>query len=151
MAVNLVSLVMQFLTPDMIGRVAAALGLDRSPVQSAIGVAVPGLLAGLVALLPNLAVRKNSSKPQSVKPERSADLKRCLALPNAQSSGHRSCFPRCWASESKMYSSMPSVDLRGSAGKRVVCSLGCWSTSLWASSRNSKEIGVSARAVWLTC
>jgi Bacterial protein of unknown function (DUF937) len=47
MAVNLVSLVMQFLTPDMIGRVAAALGLDRSPVQSAIGVAVPGLLAGL--------------------------------------------------------------------------------------------------------
>jgi hypothetical protein len=46
MATNLVSLVMQFLTPDMIGRIATALGLDRSLVQAAIGAAVPGLLAG---------------------------------------------------------------------------------------------------------
>ena len=30
MATNLVSLVMQFLTPDMIGRIASALGLDRN-------------------------------------------------------------------------------------------------------------------------
>jgi hypothetical protein len=44
---NLVSLVMQFLTPDMIGRIAAALGLDRNMVQSAITAAVPALLAGL--------------------------------------------------------------------------------------------------------
>jgi hypothetical protein len=36
---------MQFLTPDMIGRIAAALGLDRNMVQSAIGAAVPALLA----------------------------------------------------------------------------------------------------------
>jgi hypothetical protein len=47
MAVNLVSLVMQFLTPEMIGRIAAALGLDRNSAQTAIGAAVPGLLAGL--------------------------------------------------------------------------------------------------------
>jgi hypothetical protein len=47
MATNLVSLVMQFLTPEMIGRVATALGLDRTLVQSAINAAVPGLLAGL--------------------------------------------------------------------------------------------------------
>ena len=46
MATNLVSLVMQFLTPEMIGRVATALGLDRTLVQSAINAAVPGLLAG---------------------------------------------------------------------------------------------------------
>jgi hypothetical protein len=46
MAVNLVSLVMQFMTPDVISRVAAALGLDRGKTQSAIGAAVPGLLAG---------------------------------------------------------------------------------------------------------
>jgi hypothetical protein len=45
MAANLVSLVMQFLTPDMIGRIATALGFDRSKVQSAIDAAVPGLLA----------------------------------------------------------------------------------------------------------
>jgi hypothetical protein len=46
MALNLVSLVMQFLTPDMIGRIATALGLDRNNTQSAIGAAVPALLAG---------------------------------------------------------------------------------------------------------
>jgi Bacterial protein of unknown function (DUF937) len=45
MAANLVSIVMQFLTPDMIGRIAAALGLDRNKVQSAITGAVPALLA----------------------------------------------------------------------------------------------------------
>ena len=47
MATNLVSLIMQFLTPDMIGRIASALGLDRTNTQTAIGAAVPGLLAGL--------------------------------------------------------------------------------------------------------
>jgi hypothetical protein len=47
MAVNLVSLIMQFLTPDMIGRIASALGLDRNNTQTAIGATVPGLLAGL--------------------------------------------------------------------------------------------------------
>jgi hypothetical protein len=46
MAINVVSLVMQFLTPDMIERIASAFGLDRNNVQTAIGAAVPGLLAG---------------------------------------------------------------------------------------------------------
>jgi hypothetical protein len=45
MAINLVSLVMQYLTPDMIGRIATALGFDRTKVQSAVDAAVPGLLA----------------------------------------------------------------------------------------------------------
>jgi hypothetical protein len=36
---------MQFLTPEMIGRIAAALGLDRTMVQSAINAVVPALLA----------------------------------------------------------------------------------------------------------
>jgi hypothetical protein len=47
MATNLVSLVMQFLTPEMVGRIASALGLDRGSTQSAIAAAVPALLAGL--------------------------------------------------------------------------------------------------------
>ena len=46
MATNLVSLVMQFLAPEIIGRVASALGVDRNLLQSAISAAVPGLLAG---------------------------------------------------------------------------------------------------------
>jgi len=47
MADNLVSLVMQFLTPDLVTRIAAALGLDRTNTQTAVGAAVPALLAGL--------------------------------------------------------------------------------------------------------
>ena len=47
MAANLVSVVMQFLTPDMIAKIASALGLDRSVAQKAVGGAVPALLAGL--------------------------------------------------------------------------------------------------------
>ena len=59
MATNLVSLVMQFLTPDMVGRIATALGFDRNKVQSAISGAVPGLLAALnnVATQPGGAQR----------------------------------------------------------------------------------------------
>jgi len=55
MAANLVSVVTQFLTPDIIAKIAAALGLDRTVAQKAIGGAVPALLAGLadVASTPN--------------------------------------------------------------------------------------------------
>jgi hypothetical protein len=45
MATNLVSLTMEFLTPDMVERIATALSLDRNKVQSAISGTVPALLA----------------------------------------------------------------------------------------------------------
>jgi Bacterial protein of unknown function (DUF937) len=47
MATNLVSLIMQYLTPEMIGRIAAATGLDRSRASTAVGASVPALLAAL--------------------------------------------------------------------------------------------------------
>ncbi len=50
MSTNLVSYVMQFLTPDMIGRIAAAQGLNRSDTQSGVSAAVPALLATLIGL-----------------------------------------------------------------------------------------------------
>jgi Bacterial protein of unknown function (DUF937) len=50
MAANLVSVVMQFLTPDMIAKIASALGLERSVAQKAIGGAVPALLSSLADL-----------------------------------------------------------------------------------------------------
>jgi hypothetical protein len=50
MATNLVSAVMQFLTPDMIAKIASALGIDRSIAQKAIGGAVPALLSALTGL-----------------------------------------------------------------------------------------------------
>ena len=66
MATNLVSAVMEFLTPDMIARIASALGLDRSVAQKAIGGAVPALLAGLadVASAPNGARQLGSTLAQ---------------------------------------------------------------------------------------
>ena len=66
MAANLVSLVMQFLTPDMIAKIASVLGIDRSVAQKAIGGAIPALLAGLadVTSTPNGARQLSSTLAQ---------------------------------------------------------------------------------------
>ena len=50
MGMNLVSLIMKFLTPDMIGRIASALGLDRNVTSSAIEAGVPALLAAFAGV-----------------------------------------------------------------------------------------------------
>ena len=50
MAVDLVGMVMQYLTPDRIGRIAAAFNLDSESAQSVAEVSVPSLLAGLASL-----------------------------------------------------------------------------------------------------
>jgi hypothetical protein len=50
MAANIVSTVMQYITPDTVGRISTALGLDRGKTQSAVGAAVPGLLASFSGL-----------------------------------------------------------------------------------------------------
>jgi hypothetical protein len=74
---NLVSLVMQFLTPDMIGRIADALGLDRNKVESAITSAVPALLAafGNTARQPGGAQKlADAAKQQASTPGNFADM-----------------------------------------------------------------------------
>jgi hypothetical protein len=55
MTTNLISLVMQCLTPDMIAKIASALDLDRNVAQKAIAGAIPALLASFadVASTPN--------------------------------------------------------------------------------------------------
>lgn len=50
MSVNILSAIMQFLTPDMVGRISSVAGLDRTVAQRAIGAAVPALLSGLASL-----------------------------------------------------------------------------------------------------
>jgi len=50
MAENLVSLVMQFLPPDLTARIASALGLDFNVAQKAIGGSIPAILAGLAGV-----------------------------------------------------------------------------------------------------
>ena len=51
MAANLTSVVMQFLTPEVIEKIASFLGLDRAATQKAAGGAIPALLAGLSDLV----------------------------------------------------------------------------------------------------
>src|SRR5262245_6930661 len=58
MATNIVSQIMDFLTPDIVSKIAGYFGLDRYLTQKAIGAAVPALLAGLVGL---------SSKPEGAR------------------------------------------------------------------------------------
>jgi hypothetical protein len=50
MAANLVGMVTQYLTPDRIGRIAAAFNLDSKSAQNVAEVSVPSLLAGLASL-----------------------------------------------------------------------------------------------------
>jgi Bacterial protein of unknown function (DUF937) len=50
MAVNLVGVIMQYLTPDTIGRIAAAFNLDSKSTQNAAEVSVPSLLAGFASM-----------------------------------------------------------------------------------------------------
>jgi hypothetical protein len=66
MAANLVSVVMQFLTPDLIAKIASALGLDRAVAQKAVGGAVPALLSSLadLASAPNGARQLSSTLAQ---------------------------------------------------------------------------------------
>jgi hypothetical protein len=80
MAVNLVSVVMQFLTPDVVARIASALGLDRDIVQKAVGGAVPALLANLaeVASTPGGA-RQLSSTLSQQQPGALESLKNAMA------------------------------------------------------------------------
>src|SRR5262245_66040832 len=50
MAQSIVALVMQFLTPDLMARIASALGLDPSAAQKAIGGSIPAILAGMAGI-----------------------------------------------------------------------------------------------------
>ncbi len=80
MATNLVAVVMQFLTPDMIAKIATALGLDRSVAQKAIGGAVPALLSSLadLASTPNGARQLTNTLAQQ-KPDALESLKSLIA------------------------------------------------------------------------
>ena len=50
MATNLVSSVMQFLTPDMVARIARTLGIDPDVAQKVVSAAVPTILASFAGL-----------------------------------------------------------------------------------------------------
>lgn len=51
MAINLTSVVTQFLTPEVIAQIASFLGIDRNVAQKATGATIPTILAGLSDLV----------------------------------------------------------------------------------------------------
>ena len=50
MATNLVSSIMQFLTPDMVAKIARTLGIDPDVAQKMVSAAVPAILASFAGL-----------------------------------------------------------------------------------------------------
>jgi len=62
MAANLTSVVMQFLTPEVVGQIASFLGLDKAAAQKAAAGTVPALLAGLSDLVASPAGSGQLSK-----------------------------------------------------------------------------------------
>ena len=57
---NIVSTISRFLTPELIGKMASASGLDRSVTQKATAAAVPAILSGLAGLAGNRPFREAS-------------------------------------------------------------------------------------------
>src|SRR5262245_33888962 len=50
MANDLISAISSFLTPELLGKLATACGLDRALTQTAVSVAVPSILSGLARI-----------------------------------------------------------------------------------------------------
>ena len=75
MAANLVSLIMQFITPSMMSKMASTLGLDRDDVQKAIGVSVPAILAGFanVATKPDGGQQLSNAHGAAIRISRSTE------------------------------------------------------------------------------
>ena len=48
MSINIVSLIMQYLAPSLVGRIASSFGLEQTLAQKAIGAVVPAILSGLI-------------------------------------------------------------------------------------------------------
>jgi hypothetical protein len=88
MAINLASVVTQFLTPEAIAQIASFLGIDRSAAQKAVGGAVPTLLAGLSDLAATPAGTNQLSKLLSQQPSGGiADLLRSAGPEGLAQSG----------------------------------------------------------------
>jgi hypothetical protein len=83
---NIVSLIAQFITPEMLGRVSSAMGIDRASVQKAASAGVPGILAALMSVLakPGGADNVESAVAQQ-DPGLLASLSRMIGTPEQES------------------------------------------------------------------
>ena len=86
MATNLVSQIMDFVTPDIISKIAGYFGLDRYSTQKAIGASIPAMLAGLVGLAAKPDGAKELSSVLSQQPSGALDNLRSVTSGSEQRS-----------------------------------------------------------------
>ena len=113
MATNLVSVVMQFLTPDVIGKIASSLGLDRSVAQKAVGGAVPALLWSLS----DLASTPNGARQltKTLAPQQSGSLESLQKL--IGSSDQKTLVETGWGMLSGLFGSGATDTMAQTIGK----------------------------------
>ena len=123
MATNLVSQIMDFLTPDIISKIAGYFGLDRYSTQKAIGASVPAMLAGLVGLASKPEGAKQLSNVLSQQPSGALDNMRSLTERH-RSNGRSlrtapACCRRCSAEACSTTSRALSASSPASAKERA--------------------------------
>jgi uncharacterized protein DUF937 len=84
MASNLVSQIMDFVTPDIMSKIAGYFGLDRYSTQKAIGASIPAMLAGLASLASKPDGAKQLSSVLSQQPSGPLDNLRSLTTGTEQ-------------------------------------------------------------------
>ena len=148
MGMNLVSLIMKFLTPDMIGRIASALALIATlrPLRSRRG--CRHCWRRSPALPKNPVVRRSLLTLQSRKSARSTNLRVCSArrVKRPSSSADHACSGRCLV-ETRQSSPAPSANIPGwERPKAARCSVH-WARLSWARLPSNKAPARSMGAV----
>ena len=83
MAPNLVSSIMQFMTPDMVARIARTLGIDPDVAQKVVGAAVPAILASFAGLAARPAgAQQLSDTLQQQRPDMLSQLSNAIGGPD---------------------------------------------------------------------
>jgi hypothetical protein len=113
MAINLVSMVSEFLTPDMRDTIARSLGISSSVTGKAIGAAIPGLLGSLAGAA---STNDGANKLFDAVNKGSADVANALSSPMS-ASGRESTIAKGEDMLSSLLGGSSLVNLAGSLGK----------------------------------
>lgn len=79
MPVNLVSLIMQFVTPNLVSKMGGALGLDPDTARKAVGAGIPAILASLASVA---AKPQDQQRLSDMMAEQSTELDRAKSAVN---------------------------------------------------------------------
>src|SRR5262245_21136310 len=92
MATNLVSSIMQFLTPDVVAKIARTLGIDPDVAQKVVSAAVPAILASFTGLAAKPAGAQQLSETlEQQRPDMLSQITSAIG-----EIGRASCRERMW-------------------------------------------------------